>query len=99
MKISTWIALGTVCLVSSAMIFGANAAPSKHGGRRQAWKIWKELRQVLRAKNLVTRRSWFGPVEEGSNCSAGTMVEQGLELQTKARPFSLCEEVSMSIFN
>ena len=86
---------GALCLVSTLMILGTNAAPQKQRPRgRHIKRTRKELRQALKEKRLLTRRSWYGPVTEDDQCTSQGMLDQGLELQTENRPFGLCENVS-----
>lgn len=93
MKLSC-ILVGTLCLVSFVLILEAEAAPQKQQPRgRHIKRTRKELRQALRAKRLLTRRSWYGPIAEDDQCTAQGMLEQGLELQTDSRPFGLCQKV------
>ena len=95
MKISTNLAFGALCLVLSVIVLGAEAGPSARdrSQRRQVKKTRKELSRALRAKRLLMRRSWFGPVEQANDCSLSGMEEQGMEVQMENRPFALCEKV------
>ena len=85
-------AFGILCVVlaSSAMISEADSALELKGEL-------KELLQALRAKRLLARRSWFGPVKREDHCSVSLMAERGLQIQTESSsPFGLCEQVRIA---
>ena len=99
MKFSS-IVFGALCLVSTVMVLGAEAAPKKPRQEgRHIKRTRKELRQALHAKRLLTRRSWYGAVAGDDDCTTKGMIEQGLELQTESRPFGLCEKVRKCSFS